>query len=158
MAHSVKKSEVWTATVKKVAVWTGDISDRVGGLSSKLALLAQVKTDLSFVVARRQPHQPGMGVVFLGPIKGSKQTEAARAAGLSPAQDLVALQVEGVCNGCTYCYVHRITQVIADGQINLRGLSSELIGKKIIATIAFDSEQDADAAAKLLRSAAAKSK
>ena len=48
-------------SVKKIEVWTGDISDRAGGLAAKLAALAEAKADLTFVVARRQPHQPGMG-------------------------------------------------------------------------------------------------
>ena len=141
-------------SVKKIEVWTGDISDRVGGLAAKLASLAEAKADLTFVVARRQPHQPGMGVVYLGSIKGSKQSEAARAGGLSPAQNLAALQVEGT-NKAGECY--RIAKVIADGQINLRGLSAETIGNRFAVTIAFDSEQDADAASKLLRSHGGKS-
>jgi len=141
-------------TVKKIEVWTGDISDRVGGLAAKLAALSEAKADLTFVVARRQPHQPGMGVVYLGPIKGSKQSEAARAGGLSPAQNLAALQVEGT-NKAGECY--RIAKIIADGQINLRGLSAETIGNRFAVTIAFDSEQDAAAAAKLIRSHGGKS-
>ncbi len=139
--------------VKKIEVWTGDISDRAGGLAAKLSSLAEAKADLTFVVARRQPHQPGMGVVFLGPVKGSKQSQAARATGLSPAQNLTALQVEGT-NKAGECY--RVAKLIADGQINLRGLSAETIGNKFAVTVAFDNEQDADAAAKLLRSAGAK--
>jgi hypothetical protein len=140
-------------SVKKIEVWTGDISDRVGGLAAKLASLAEAKADLTFVVARRQPHQPGMGVVFLGPIKGSKQSEAARAAGLSPAPNLTALQVEGA-NKPGECY--RLAKVIADGGINLRGLSAETIGSKFAVTMAFDNEQDADQAVKLVRSAGSK--
>jgi hypothetical protein len=140
-------------TVKKIEVWTGDISDRVGGLAGKLASLAEAKADLTFVVARRQPHQPGTGVVFLGPIKGSKQSEAARGAGLSPAQNLAALQIEGA-NKPGECY--RIAQLIAAEQINLRGLSAETIGSKFAVTVAFDNEQDAERAAKALRAGSKK--
>jgi hypothetical protein len=140
-------------SVKKIEVWTGDISDRAGGLASKLAALAEAKADLTFVVARRQPNQPGMGVVFLGPIKGGKQSEAARAGGLSPAQNLAALQVEGT-NKPGECY--QIAKLIADEHINLRGLSAESIGNKFAVTIAFDNEQDADKAAKVLRSGGGK--
>ncbi len=59
-------------TVSKVEMWSGEIVDRVGGLSAKLGAIADAGVDLEIVVARRQPHQPGKGVVFVGPIKGAE--------------------------------------------------------------------------------------
>jgi hypothetical protein len=44
--------------VSKVEMWTGQIEDRVGGLSAKLAALADAGVDLEIVVARRQGHLP----------------------------------------------------------------------------------------------------
>src|SRR5262245_13032386 len=81
-------------TVSKVEMWTGEIEDRVGGLNAKLEAVAQAGVDLEVVIARRNPQHPGKGVMFLGPIKGSKAQQAASAAGLSRTNDLFALRVE----------------------------------------------------------------
>ena len=78
-------------TVSKVEMWTGQVEDRVGGLSAKLAALADAGVDLEIVVARRQPG--GGGVAFLGPVKGAKAQKAAAAAGLTPAPNLFGLRV-----------------------------------------------------------------
>src|SRR6516162_5882295 len=67
--------------VKKLEVWTGEIDDQVGGLASRLEPLANAGVDLQFLVARRQAHLPGRGVVFLSGISGARGTKAAAAAG-----------------------------------------------------------------------------
>jgi len=139
--------------VKKVDVWTGEIADRPGGLAAKLEALADAGANLAFVIARRQPHLPGRGVVFLGPLSGAKQTNAARAAGLSKASELFALQVEGTDKPGVGS---RITGVLADAGINVRGLSAAKTGNKFVLFVAFDSAEDAGNAARLLRSAGGK--
>jgi hypothetical protein len=47
------------------------------------------------VIARREPHLPGKGVVFVGPVTGAQPKQAATAAGLARSTDLTALRVEG---------------------------------------------------------------
>jgi len=140
-------------SVKKVDVWTGEIADRPGGLAAKLEALADAGANLSFVIARRQPHLPGRGVVFLGPLSGGKQSNAARAAGLAKASDLFALQVEGSDKPGVGS---RITGTLADAGINVRGLSAGKTGNKFVLFVAFDSAEDAGNAARLLRSAGRK--
>ncbi len=140
-------------TVSKVEMWTGEVADTVGGLSAKLEALAQAGVDLEVVVARRQPHMPGRGVVFLGPIKSAKGKQAASAAGLSPAAGLAGLRVEGP-NKAGDC--HRVTELLADAGINLRGLTASVCGSKYVLALGFDSEADAASAAKVLRSAGGK--
>jgi hypothetical protein len=135
-------------TVSKVDIWTGDLEDRVGGLAEKLQLLANAGADLEVVIARRQPHQPGKGVVFLGPIKGVKVSAAASTAQLTRAANMAALRVEGT-NKAGEC--HRLARQLANAGINLRGLSAMVVGKKFVVAMAFDSEADADRAAKVLQ-------
>jgi hypothetical protein len=141
--------------VKKLDVWTGEIDDKVGGLASKLEPLAQAGVDLQFLVARRQPHRPGRGVVFLSGIAGAKGTKAAAAAGLAKASDVVALRVEGPNKaGAAY----QITRRLADAGLNLRGVSAGVMGKKFQLFLAFDNTADADTAARSLRAAGGKTK
>ena len=135
-------------TVSKVDIWTGDIDDRMGGLAQKLRPLANAGADLELVIARRQPHLPGKGVVFLGPVKGAKASAAAAAAQLTKAATMAPLVVEGT-NKAGEC--HRVTERLANAGINLRGLSAMVAGKKFVVAIAFDSEADADQAAKVLK-------
>jgi len=142
-------------TVSKVEMWSGEIADRVGGLGAKLQPLADAGADLEVVVARRQPQSPGRGVVFLGPVAGAKAKKAAEAAGLTKAGDLVALRVEGPNKPGEG---HRLTQLLADAGINLRGLAATVSGSKFVASLGFDSDADADKAAGVLRSAGGKHK
>jgi hypothetical protein len=136
-------------TVNKVDMWMGEIDDKVGGLAAKLEALAEAGVDLEVVVARRQPHQPGKGVVFLGPVAGAKAQKAASAVGLSKAANLAALRVEGQ-NKPGDC--HRLTRLLAEAGINLRGLTATTVGKKYVLALGFDNASDADKAARLLRS------
>jgi hypothetical protein len=139
--------------VSKVEMWTGQIEDRVGGLSTKLAALADAGVDLEIVVARRQGHQPGTGVAFLGPVKGTKAQKAAAAAGLTRAPDLFALRVEGT-NKPGDC--RQVTRLLADADISLRGLTATVCGSRYVLALAFDSEADAMKAAGLLKKGKAK--
>src|SRR5262249_21507787 len=120
----------------KVEMWTGEISDRVGGLAAVLAPLAEAGVDLEVVVARRQPGMPGKGVVFLGPIKGAKAQQAAATAGLKKTPDLAALRVDGP-NKPGEC--QRLTKLLADAGINLRGLAATVVGDKFTISLGFDS-------------------
>jgi hypothetical protein len=139
--------------VKKLDVWTGTIEGRVGGLASKLEPLARAGIDLQFLVARRHPHLPGRGVVFLSGVTGAKGAKAAAAAGLSKASDVVALRVEGPNKaGAAY----QITRRLADAGINLRGVSAGVMGKRFLLFLALDSAADADKAARSLRAAGGK--
>jgi hypothetical protein len=134
--------------VSKVPMWIGRIKDRVGGLAEKLDALADAGADLELVIARRQRHMPGEGVVFLGPVTGAKVQKAAKSVGLARARDLVALRVEGTNRPGEG---RRLTQLLASAGLNLRGLAASVMGKKFVAFLAFDTEADASKAVRLLR-------
>ena len=135
-------------TINKMDIWSGEIADRVGGLAVKLDPLADAGANLDVVIARRQPHQPGQGVVFLGPVTGARAQKAAAAAGLSKTADLAALRVEGP-NKAGEC--RRIARLLADAGLNLRGLSAASLGNKFVAFLAFDTAADAASASRVLR-------
>jgi hypothetical protein len=141
--------------VKKVEVWAGEIDDQAGGLAAKLEPLADAKVDLQFLIARRQPHVPGKGIVFLSGLKGARAARAATAAGLSKAANLFSLRVEGP-NKPGACYA--LTRRLADAGINLRGVSAGVMGKKFLLFLAFDSADDAATAARLARASGGKKK
>src|SRR5260370_38282296 len=81
--------------ITRVEVWAAGIEDRPGGVAEKLELLASAGTNLGFILARRAPESPGLGVVFVTPLKGSTQFKAASDAGFLKTEILRAVRVEG---------------------------------------------------------------
>ena len=134
--------------IQKVDVWSAEIRDEAGGLDTVLGPLAAAGADLSFLVARRQRDKPGMGIVFLGGLKGAKQTAAAQKAGLTKATDVTGLIVEAANKPGL---AHKLVERLAAARINMRGMLACVTGTKCVMQFAFDSTADRDTAAKILR-------
>jgi hypothetical protein len=149
------KVAVMAQKVSKIDVWTCEIDDRPGALDARLGPLAAAGADLTFCVARRQADKPGRAVVFLGPLKGAKQTKAAEGAGLRRATELAALHFEGPNKPGS---AHAVTELLSDSGINMRGLLAATIGKTFMLVLAFDSNDDADRALKAIKAGAGKGK
>jgi len=136
--------------INKVDVWVGEITDRPGGLSTKLAALNSAGANLSFVIARRAPDKPGTGVVFVTPITGAKQKTAARAAGFQTTDSIHSVRVEGPDQAGLGT---KMTRALADGGINLRGISGAAVGRRAVTYFAFDNALDAATGIRILRKA-----
>jgi predicted amino acid-binding ACT domain protein len=135
--------------VNKVDVWAGDLRDVPGGLADVLDGLAKGGGSVDFLIARRSDKQPGAGKVFVTPVTSKKAKDAGMRAGLQHATNIGTLRVEGTdAKGIGA----KITRAMADKGINVRGVSAAVIGNKFVAYIGFDSEDDADLAAKALKS------
>lgn len=137
-------------TIKKVDVWAGEVEDRPGGVADKLAALSRAGANFEFLVSRRAPEKPGTGVVFLTPIKGSKQKSVAQEAGLNTTDSLHSVRVEGPDRAGLGA---KMTRALADAGINLRGVSAAALGRRAITYFAFDNAADADNAMRLLKKA-----
>jgi len=134
--------------VSRTDTWAATIDDRPGGLADKLAALAAAGANLEFIIARRAPEQRGSGVVFVTPLKGAKQIKAAEAAGFQKTGSLHSLRVEGADKPGMGA---KLTKALAEGGINLRGLSAAALGKRYITHLALDTAQEAAKAAGLLK-------
>src|SRR3990167_9476193 len=137
-------------SIRKVDVWAAEIDDRPGGLAEKLAALAKAGASLEFIIARRAPDKPGRGVVFLTPVKGAKQKQAASEAGFGTTASLQSVRVEGPDKPGLGT---KMTRALADAGINLRGISAAALGRKSVSYFAFDSADDAANAIGILRKA-----
>ena len=140
--------------VTKVDVWAVEIRDEPGGLAQILETMSGAGSSLDCVIARRQADKYMAGVVFLTPIKGKKSELAAAAAGVRRAEDLATLRVEGPDQKGIGA---RLSRAIADAGINMKGCSAMRCGKNFVAYIGFDSDEDADRAAKALKSVGGRS-
>jgi len=143
MANGWEGAVIMALKVGTTEVWAGELADSPGGLANVLGGLAGGGADLEFVIARRDPANPGRGQVFVTPIKGARGETAAGAAGLSRAEDVATLRVEGADKAGVR---NKMMRAIADEGINVRGVSAAVIGGKFIAYIGFDSTEDAQRA------------
>jgi hypothetical protein len=131
----------------RVHVWSGEIIDQAGGMASKLAPLAEAGANLEYIVTRRLPHKPGMGIIYVAPITGPGPVRAARAVGLIESHDTVVLRVEG---DDQTGLGHRLTQQWALAGISLQGMTMAVLGSKFVGYAAFDTVDDANRAAQIL--------
>jgi hypothetical protein len=133
--------------MRRVQVWSGELSDRAGAAAAKLELLACAGANLEFVFTRPHPTRPNTSIIFLAPITGTEQIQAARRAELAPALDVAMLCVEGDDRpGMGYEIMSRL----AVAGIDLRGLSLSCLSNRFAAYLAFDSADIATQAIQIL--------
>jgi hypothetical protein len=137
-------------SVERVDVWAATIDDKPGGLAKVLGVLRNAGVDLQFVVARRTPEASGKGVVFVAPIQEDSAIRAATQAGFSVTPSLHSIRVMGLDQ---LGIIAQLTQMLADGGINLRGVSAAVLGTQFIAWLALDSLSDAEKAIDILQRA-----
>ena len=136
-----------TLKISRVDMWTATIEDRAGGAADKLEPLKKAGVNLEFVFARRTPEQPGKGVLFVTPIKGSKALKGAQEAGLAKSDSVCALRIEGADKPGVTAHMVR---ALANAGISFRALSAATIGRKFVAYVAFDAAEDAARANRVL--------
>ena len=134
--------------VEREDVWAASIPDKPGGLAQKLTGLAEAGADLDFIIARRSPDKPGTGVVFVTPLRGDREVQAATVAGFSVTKSLHGVRVEGDNQSGIGA---KLTKQLADAGINLRGLSAAVTGTRFVMHLAFDSDEDRQQAMKTLQ-------
>lgn len=134
--------------VERVDTWAVELEDKPGSLSVKLEALANAGVNIEFVIARRAPDKPGKGVVFVTPIKGAAGSRAAKKAGFQKTKSLHTVRIEGTDKPGQGA---KLTKAMAEGGLNLRGLSAAAIGNKFVAYLALDSAVEAAKAQRLLR-------
>lgn len=137
-------------SVERVDVWAATIEDKPGGLAQVLSALRDAAVDLQFVVARRTPEAPDKGVVFVAPLQGEREIRAATQVGFSITTSLYSVRVMGLDH---LGAIAQMTQMLADGGINLRGVSAAVLGTQFIAYLAIDSLDDAEKAVDILQRA-----
>jgi len=134
--------------IQKVDTWAASLEDRPGALAARLGALAKAGVNLEFVIARRAPDNPGMGVVFVTPISGTAAVRAARQAGFQKTERLHTVRIDGPDKKGMGA---KIAQALADQNLNLRGLSAAALNKKFVTHVALDSSADAAKAMRVLK-------
>lgn len=134
--------------VSRVELWTVSIDDRAGGAADKLEPLSKAGANFEFVFSRRTPEQPGRGILFVTPVKGTKVLQAAQAAGFTKPENLHSVRIEGANNpGVTA----KVARALANAGISFRAQSATGIGSKFVSYVALDTAEEAAKAVSLLR-------
>ncbi len=136
--------------VERVNVWAASVRDKAGGLSQLLAGLRDAGADLDFVIARRTPEKPGMGVVFVTPLRGDREVAAAASLGFNVTKSVHSVRIVGDNRPGVAA---EVTEKLTAAGINLRGFSAAVIGPRFIFYIGLDSAADAAKAVNILQQA-----
>ena len=134
--------------ITRAEMWAASLEDRPASLAGKLEALQKAGADLEFIMARRAFEEPGTGVVFLSPLKGAKQTRAASVAEFHRTEALHSVRIIGADSPGL---ASKVARRVAGEGINLRGFSASVIGKQFVAYLAFDDEEDASKAVRVLK-------
>lgn len=132
--------------IENVDVWAGDLMNRPERLARVLEALSAAGAALEFLVVRRVSERTSR--VFIAPLKGKKQKQAADDVGLVPAEGIFTLRVVGSDRAGLGA---EITRCVAAAGINIRGASAATIGKKNAFYLGFKTEAERKAAARALR-------
>lgn len=134
--------------LSKVDVWVGEIDNHPGGLAGLLEDLNKADINLEFVITRHQPEKPGVDLVFLAPIKGTKQIGVAKATGLSKADSMCSIRLVGPDRAGLGS---RMSAILGQAGVNIRGLSAASIGKRCVVYFSFVDQTTRTRALRALR-------
>ena len=108
--------------------------------------------DLQFIVARRSAEKPGTGVVFVTPLQGDREIQAASETGFNVTQRLHSVRIIGANRPGVAA---ELTRRVSEQGINLRGFGAAVIGTQFVAYLGLDSLDDANKAIAVLEKAVA---
>lgn len=132
--------------IKKVDVWSVEILDQPGGLSSVLQPLVEAGANLNFLLARRT--SSGKGIAFLSPLDGNAVIKKAKTLGFQKNKDIAVLKISGPDKAGLGLL---ILTTLSSAGINIRGISASSIGKNCNIWISFDNSKDAGKSLKLIQ-------
>lgn len=133
--------------VEREDVWAASVEDKAGALGAKLSALAAAGADLGFIIVRRAPEKPGTGVVFVTPLRGDQEVQAAAAVGFAVTSSLHSIRVEGQNEPGVAAI---LTKVIGDAGISMRGFSAAVLGPRYVAHISVETAKEQEAVVNLL--------
>lgn len=125
---------------ERVEVWAASIEDKPGSLANVLAGLREAGANLNFILTRREPGHPGKSAVYVTPLTGDAELEAAATLGFNLTARVYSVRVEGPNQAGLAA---ELTAQLAAAGLNLRGFSAAVLGTRFILYIGLDSAEDA---------------
>src|SRR5437667_10357769 len=132
--------------IKKFPMWSVEIDDVAGSTTGLFKILADAGADIEFSLSRPLGDKPGKAILFVAPIKGKKQEDAARQADFKLRPDVVGVQVQGPSRvGGNF----RLTAALAHEDLSVRALVTTVDGTRFTTVFGLQSDADADRAVKV---------
>jgi hypothetical protein len=128
-------------------IWVASVAEDPDALGAKLSVLAESGADLEFILVRRSLDEPGKFVVFVSPLRGDREWQAATQSGFELSTKLYSVRVEGPNEAGL---ASRLTSSLGQLGIKLRGMSAAVLGTKMVIHFALGSADDQKAVIKLL--------
>lgn len=138
--------------VEHAETYAASIKDVPGAVARKLSTLAESGADLELIISRRAPDNPGTGVLFVTPLRGDREIQAATMAGFTVSNSMHSLRIEGDNRPGVAA---EIAREIGEAGINLHGFSAAVIGTRFVAYLALDTSDDAAKAMEVMQKTAA---
>jgi hypothetical protein len=146
MAEMMKPIGVSPISIKKITLWRREIDNQPGALADVLGPFAQAGADPQVIMRYRHPHKNNKAVVEVCS-QSSEDDEKLRLirrnvglkASYVPALLIEGEQVPGLGYG--------VAKTIAELDIKIRFLVTQIVDDKYIATIGFENDADAEKAA-----------
>lgn len=137
-----------TYEVTEARIWVGGVEGHVGALTEKLERLQAAGVDLESALVRPSEPMAATRVLFVGPILGAEQEDAARESGLRPSDSIHALRVTGPDHPGLLAQVSRL---LADAGVSIHGMTAASPGGRCAMYIRLECRTDAERAAEILR-------
>ncbi len=119
--------------IDRVDIWKGTIPDSPGELGKVLKSLREAGANLEFLFAR--PWKEGQAAIFLAPLRGAAQHQAAKSVGMAKWIERPSLRIRGANKAGLAA---RIAGALGEAGVNIRGLSAIGDGNRGTFYIAFD--------------------
>jgi hypothetical protein len=136
-------------SVKKVALWRRELSNRPGALAAVLEPLSRAGADLQVAMGYRFPGDESQAAIEVAPVTSRKATAAAQGAGMQPSGIPTLMVVGDNRPGLGFAF----SKGMADAGINMAFLVAQVIGGRYSAVLGFESDADADRAAGIIKQA-----
>jgi hypothetical protein len=133
--------------MQRVHVYHSQVEDKPGGIANKLKALAEAGAHLEYVYSQRSISKPGMGELYVAPLTGLNETNAAKKADMHEVSEPIVMRVEGDDKAGMG---GRLTVAWEMAGINLHGMVLSVLNGRFVGYVTFDSVSDANHAAKIL--------
>lgn len=133
--------------MQRIHVYHTEVDDKPGGIAAKLKKLAEAGAHLEYVYSQRSLNKPGMGDLYVAPLSGSSEVNAAKTAGLHEVPEPIVMRVEG---DDAHGLSGHLTQAWEMAGINLHGLVMSVLNGRFVGYVTFDSVADGNRAATIL--------
>lgn len=133
--------------MQRVQVYHTEVPDEPGGISTKLKPLAEAGAHLEYIYSQRSNTKPDVGDLYVAPLTGNGQVEAAKMVGLHMVNEPIVMRLEGTDDSGL---AGRLTVAWEKAGINLHGMVLSSFGERFVGYVTFDSVEDANRAAAIL--------